>query len=217
MTKKPLAAAISVAMCATAAPAAAHPHVFVDAGIDFVFGDGRVLQALEVTWRLDPFVSLYMITALGLVPDAEGRLDDQARGLLARDFDAWPEGFEGFARLSIDGKATALDAPAGLAVDLVDGRLQVSFTRRLEAPVALQGRSAEVMAYEATYYYAVTMPDLPALAGPAEGCTARAQPFEPGAELASLQTTLFQLAREETPDIPNVGALFADRAIVSCD
>ena len=41
-------------------------------------------------------------------------------------------------------------------------------------------------------------------------------PFNPDIELAALQTTLFELSREETPDIENVGALFADRIVMTC-
>lgn len=41
--------------------------------------------------------------------------------------------------------------------------------------------------------------------------------FEPSAQLFALQATLMQLAREETPEQGNVGALFADEIVLRCE
>ncbi|MEL6265082.1 MAG: DUF1007 family protein [Pseudomonadota bacterium] len=221
MTRRSLAAAALLAALAAAPPAAppatAHPHVFVDAGLGFVFGADGTLEALEITWRLDPFETLYTLSSEGLALNEEGGLDQAAQDHLAAQFMQWPADFDGFAKLSVGGVATRMAAPEALRVEVVEGHLQVSFTRRLEAPAVLDGASAEVAAYEATYYYAVTMPELPVLRGAAAGCSARAIPFEPDTDLTTLQTSLFDLGREETPGIANVGALFADRVVVTCD
>ncbi|MGF1553787.1 MAG: DUF1007 family protein [Paracoccaceae bacterium] len=211
-----IAAAVLLAALPMAPPAAAHPHVFVDAGVDFVLDDGRELEALEITWRFDAFETLYTLSAEGFAPDAEGRLDEAARRHLARQFGDWPDDFDGFERLKVAGETIALDRPSGLGVRLVDGRLEVRFTRRLPAPVALDDGEAEVSVYEATYYYAVSVAEAPSPTG-TEGCAARVIPFEPDARLSAMQTSLFDLGREETPAVADVGALFADRVVLACD
>ena len=55
LSRRALCAAVALA---PALPAQAHPHVFVDGGVDFVLGAGAVLEALEVTWRYDEFETL---------------------------------------------------------------------------------------------------------------------------------------------------------------
>ena len=70
--------------------------------------------------------------------------------------------------------------------------------------------------YESTYFFAFSVTQEPTLLGHAGRCTADVRPFRPDAEDAALQAMLARLSREETPDIENVGALFADRIVVRC-
>lgn len=211
-----LAIGILAAELIAAAPLAAHPHVFVDGGVDFVMGERAVLEALEVTWLFDEFETLYTLSSAGIGLNDEGGLDEADRLELVRHLSDWPDDFDGSAHLSVDGAAIALAWPTGLDARLIEGRLEMTFTRRLEPPVSLRDRHVEVAFYESTYFFAFSITHAPLIRDGSGACAARVLPFEADDQSAALQTTLRELGREETPGIENVGALFADRIILQC-
>ncbi len=205
-----------MAATAGATPAAAHPHVFVDGGVDFVMQGGTVLEALEITWLYDPFETLYILATQDITPDADWSLQDKDRArLIARESD-WSDEFKGSAHLSLAGNSVELSPPSSFDVKLKGERLQVTFRRDLLKPIDLTDRPLDVAFYEATYFYAFSVASPPQIIGDAGHCAPRVIPFDPDVQLAKLQTTLFALGREETPAIENVGALFADRIVLEC-
>ncbi|MGR3496174.1 DUF1007 family protein [Citreimonas sp.] len=197
-------------------PARAHPHVFIDGGVDFVFRDGTMLDALQVTWRYDAFETLYTLSSHGMALNAEGELDEADRLELVRLLSDWPEDFDGSAHLTVGGDAIALEWPSALDAHVVDGRLEMTFTRTLGTPVSLDAQYAEVAFYESTYFFAFSVTDEPRLVDAAAGCSVRVIPFDPDSQTEELSKALSTLGREETPEIENVGALFADRIAVTC-
>lgn len=197
-------------------PAKAHPHVFVDGGVDFVFDEKGVLEALRVTWLYDEFETLYILSSHNMSLNAAGGLDEEDRQRLIRLRSDWPDDFDGSAHLSIDGARIALNWPTGLDAGLIDGRLQITFTRQLEKPASLGRSLAEVAFYESTYFFKFSVTNTPQLLGEFEGCKAKVTHFKPDAQDTALQTALKKLSREETPDIDQVGALFADRISIQC-
>jgi hypothetical protein len=66
------------------------------------------------------------------------------------------------------------------------------------------------------YFIAFDMTGPVEVAGPA-GCSAEALEWAPSDGLLALQSTLLDLALDETPDDPTVGRLFAAEARVQCD
>lgn len=200
-----------------APPAKAHPHVFVDGGIDFVFDEQKQLSALRVAWLYDEFETLYMLSSYGMSLNVEGGLDEEDRLELIRIRSQWPLDFNGSAHLSIHGERVAMDWPTDLDAQLINGRLQLTFTRLLKSPITLKAAPAEVAFYESTYFFAFSITNTPDLIGPSDGCRADIVPFKPGLQNNSLQASLALLSREETPSIPNVGAEFADRVILRCE
>nr|WP_239480009.1 DUF1007 family protein [Actibacterium sp. 188UL27-1] len=197
-------------------PLQAHPHVFVDGGVDFVVSDEKTLEALQVTWLYDEFETLYLLSSYGMSLNAEGGLDEEDRLKLVRLKSDWPSDFDGSAHLSIAGEPVRLDWPVGLDVHLINGRLQLTFSRHLETPINLNRSPAEVAFYESTYFFAFKVANLPQLIGDIDNCTAQVIPFDPDAKDTALQAVLAKLSREETPSNQNVGALFADRIMVQC-
>ena len=79
----------------------------------------------------------------------------------------------------------------------------------------LDQKSADVAFYESTYFFAFAITDDPRIFGPST-CSANVIPFEADQGDAVLMETLAKLGREETSDIENVGAVFADRIVVEC-
>ncbi|MCT4607632.1 MAG: DUF1007 family protein [Pelagimonas sp.] len=200
-----------------ASPALAHPHVFVDGGVDFQFNADRQLQSLQVTWLYDAFETLYMLSAEGMNLTPQGTLDEADRLELVRRLSNWPEDFDGSAHLKIDGAEIALDWPSGLDAQMIDGRLQLTFTRALSDPLDLRGITAEVAFFESTYFFDFTLTKAPELRGNAMGCGPQVIPFDPDSNDQELLDVLAKLSREETSGIDNVGAFFADQIILRCD
>lgn len=77
----------------------AHPHVFIEGGVDFVVDDSRNLAALDVTWHYDPFETLYLLSSIGIVPAPDGTLSPEDTAKLIAHLGAWPDDFDG-ARIS---------------------------------------------------------------------------------------------------------------------
>ena len=190
--------------------------MFVDGGIDFILRDGTVLETLEITWRYDSFETLYILASHGLSLNAEGTLDEAARQELTRLRSTWPEDFDGSAHVSIDGRGADLEWPRELDLDIINGRLEMTFLRDLSTPTNIAARDVEVAFYESTYFFAFSITDDPQFKGGAATCDWSHIPFVPGANGSALQATLAKLSREETPQMENVGALFADKVRFQC-
>jgi len=211
---------LPVALClslGTVSPVVAHPHVFVDGGVDFVFDDGGTLTALQVTWFFDAFETLYMISEAGLRLNAEGGLDESDRLEMERQLSDWPDDFDGSAHLTLADAPVPLMWPEAPRTRMVDGRLEMTFQRRLETPLEVDATGVEVAFYESTYFFDFTVTRDTLLMGGATGCASTLIPFNPDANSAALQAALAMLSREETPEISNVGANFADRIVVTCE
>lgn len=195
----------------------AHPHVFIEGGVDFVVDDSRNLAALDVTWHYDPFETLYLLSSIGIVPAPDGTLSPEDTAKLIAHLGAWPDDFDGAAHLSVDGEPLALSRPAAMQAEHRDGRLIVRFRRDLARPTATASHGFEVAFYEGTYYYAFSITRPPQIRGADGSCAVAVIPFNPSSQHASLQTTLAALGREETPEDTEIGALFADRVRMRCD
>jgi len=214
--KRPFGSTIGLTLgIGLAVSAEAHPHVFVDGGVNFVMSGPETLDALSVTWLYDDFETLYDLSSRGIEPQPDGSLSEADRETIRAAYSDWPDDFDGSAHLSIDGQAIELAWPSDLAVDLVDGRLQLTFLRKLEEPADLVGKAIEVAFYEATYFFAFKITNQPVF-DCSEACEATVVPYTPGEQSDELQQKLAMLGREETPDIANVGQLFADRIIIEC-
>ncbi len=198
----------------------AHPHAFVDGGIDFVISDRAgvaTLDALHVTWLLDEFETLYMLSAAKVGLNSDGLLDSTDREAFTEQMRAWLANFDGSAHARHGASPIALEQPRSLEVAIVDGRLKLTFDRMLSEPLAVSGQEVEVGFYERTYFYAHTVTQPAKVKGAANACEARTFAFDPDSQSADLQATLQQLGREDVPDDTNVGVLFADRVLLQCD
>lgn len=206
-------ACLAVALLRLAGPAAAHPHIFVDATAGFHFdGDGR-LTALRITWTYDAFASLVLFDQLALDPDRDGKLDDADRAAIVAGETEWQPGYDGDVHLDLDGQPVAMGRPRNGRAWMEQGRVSVAFELPLAAPLAAPG-GARLRLYDPFYYYDYAM------TGPQDHeqgpCVARIDRFEPDAATAKVQSQLAALSREEVPEQADVGALFADEVVLSC-
>ncbi len=198
-------------------PVAAHPHIFVEAGIEVIFAPDGTPQAVRISWAYDPLFSMLLVSDLGLDPDFDSVLTDAEMTEL-QGFDMnWIEGYHGDTHLTQAGQTLALGGPADWTSDFRDGRL---YSTHLRALPALPDPSAEwtIAVYDPTYYTSYSLVDAPRLTGP-HACTARV--FEPDFEAAGaqLQASLDELlgaGGDIEADFPLVGALFSEEVRVTC-
>lgn len=76
-------------------PGQAHPHIFVDAGADFLFDEAGRLAALRISWRYDEFTTLFMFETLTLDTDDDGKLNIADRAAIVAGETDWPAEYEG--------------------------------------------------------------------------------------------------------------------------
>lgn len=212
-----LAPLLAGALALLAAGAGAHPHIFIDGGVDFRFDDQGRLEALRITWIYDPLNSLFMLEELGLPVDAPIPPADRPR--LAAYQTEWIEGFDGDSYLHHDGARIGLSGPLDAEGEVRDGQVVISFLRRVETPFR-PDETTVVEVYDPTYFTAYAVTDPPRIEGPAgaptEDCRTEVVPYVPTAPLAALQQRLLEIPIDEEPE-GTPGALFAERVRLTCD
>jgi polyphosphate kinase len=204
-----------------AAPAGAHPHIFVDTGLDMLHdGDGR-LVAVRVTWTYDELFSLLLLEDLGLDADFDGILTEAEEAAL-QGFDMdWPEGYDGDLHVTAGGAPVGLGPPGGHSAELLaGGMLRSVHVRPLDRAIDPAAEAVVVSPYDKTFYTAYEI-------DPADVSTERAdcvvEVFTPDldAAYARLEAALDELAAEasdplEPIDFPPVGDRFAEEARLTC-
>ncbi len=197
-----------------ATSAGAHPHIFIDGGVDFLFdGEGRLTQ-LRITWDYDPMTSLFMLEDLGIDGSQPLSADDRAR--LAGYDTVWDEGYAGDTYLWDGDRAVGLSDPRAPEADIRDGRVLLTFLRDVEPPFR-PSADARVEMYDPEYYYAYTLVGAPRLESAPATCHAALEPFRPTAKLTSLQRALSTIPADQTPDQAGVGSLFTDKVRLGCE
>ncbi len=195
----------------------AHPHVFIDTGLEFVVDEAGQLTHVRVTWAYDAFYSLLVLEDMGLDPDADGVLTAEETDMLA-GFDAqWVEGYNGDLVI-MNGDATVpLSGPNEPTAVMEDGRIVTSHLRRIEgSPVAANALS--IKAYDETYYtaYEITRP---VIVTGQDTCKIEKKDPDIDGQLAQMQAFLKTLDANydlEENDIPLIGAEFAAEIRLSC-
>lgn len=204
-----------------AAPAVAHPHVFIDTGLEIAFdAEGRA-AAVQIVWVYDEFYSMLAIADYGLDPDFTGALTEAERAELAAIYSNWQPGYDGDLYPEIAGAALGLSAPFDFFADYREGRIIISHRRRFETPVAPGADPLVLKVYDPTYYTAYTIAAVPQLTGGAR-CEARVLLPDFSHAEQQLQAMLDELTGGEggavdlEEDFPAVGAQFAEEVHVTC-
>lgn len=214
------AAAALAGLLAGTAPALAHPHMFVDAGLQLIFDpDGR-LAALRIVWAYDSYSSLLTFEDMALDPDYDGVLTEAELDRL-RGFDGnWIEGYDGDIVAVQDGARLALGPPGDWTVTVDEGRIVSSHLRPVPARPDPAGGEFVLRVFDPTYYTAYSIVTAPQMRG-RDDCTGAVYGPDLAAAEAILMAALDELYPGADPmdledDFPAVGEHFADEVRVRC-
>jgi ABC-type uncharacterized transport system substrate-binding protein len=206
-------AVCALAVCVFAAPALAHPHVWVTARTAVVFDAAGKVTALRHEWTFDELYSAF-----------------QAQGVETKDGVATAEGLAPLAKLQIDslkafgwftfpkagGQTVEFAAPREESlVQTQDKLVTLRFTLPLAAP-ASAGKAFAFQVYDPSYFVDFKFADGGAvtLEGAPKGCSASVVAPPPlfGEDLKTKDESFFTGLAPGA----NFGAKLASRAVVAC-
>lgn len=170
-----LSFSFAVLLALFAAPALAHPHIFVDAKVRVIFNANGEVTGIHHEWTFDEAMSAWQIQGLdadndGTVTRAEMQelADENMVGLSQYYFYTFAG--EGDESLNFVNGTNA-------SFDYQDGRTTLVFDIAVETPYRIKD-TLELAVNDPEYYVAITTPDLNAvtLDGAPERCVASLQP-----------------------------------------
>jgi len=197
---------------ALASPATAHPHVFIDAGLQVAVDASGRATGVTVTWEYDELYSLISFEDLGLDSDYDGQLTPEELEQID-GFDLnWIDGYEGDLYLSTAAGPVAMGPPEGRGVTVVEGRIRSSHFRPLAQPVPAQELTLRV--YDPGFYTAYGL----GLGITIDGdCRAEVIPADQDTADARLNALLAARSPDEVEmDFPAVGDAYADTVVIRC-
>ncbi len=202
--------------CCLPIPAMAHPHVFIDTGLEFIVDEAGNLTHIRVTWAYDEFYSLLVLEDMRLDQDGDGVLTEAEEGFLT-GFDAqWVEGYNGDLVVRMGDTVIPLSGPLEPQATTEDARIVTSHLRAVKDG-AVKATGLSIKAFDESFYtaYEVTRPVT--VSGAA--CEIERTDPDVDAELAQMQAFLLTLDADydlEENDIPLVGERFATEIRLSC-
>lgn len=198
-------------------PALAHPHVYIDTGVEMIVDDTGHLTHVRVTWAYDDLYSLFLLEDEKLDHDGDGILRPDEEQRLA-GFDAqWVEGYDGDLVVVSHAGKVALTGPMEPTATTENGRIVTTHLRAVEGkPVSIDGLS--IKAYDPSFYTAYELNRPVTISGGPECKITRLEPDIDGklAEMRDFLLTLDANYDLEENDIPLVGGDFATEIRVTC-
>jgi ABC-type uncharacterized transport system substrate-binding protein len=142
------------------APAAAHPHVWIDSASEILFDASGRITAIRHHWRFDEGFSAYAIQ--GLDTDGDGRYSKAELDPLAEVNVTSLSEFEFFTFMTIGKNDVTFSEPRDYWLDLADGFLTLHFTLPLTEPVKPEA-AAVLEVYDPEYFVAFELPSADAV------------------------------------------------------
>jgi ABC-type uncharacterized transport system substrate-binding protein len=210
-----LAALVALAASVAASPpASAHPHVFVTAKGEIVYGsDGRIL-GVRHAWTFDEAYSAY--ATQGLDKNGDGKLTpDELVELAKVNVESLNE-YGYFTIAKANGAKLAFTDPVDYSLEFANDRLTLRFMLPLKTP-AKASKAFGLEIYDPTFFVAFTIAegdDAITLVGAPKGCAvtvARPKPIDT-TQQQKLSESFFSALDASS----NFGGQFANKVIVAC-
>ena len=200
------------------APAHAHPHIFIDTGIETIFDAQGQVTALRISWSYDDFYSLVSIADRGFDLDGDSRLTPEEQAQLSGFDMNWDADYGGDLYVIHQGAPVEMGRPEEPTAQYENGIITSTHLRKLVTPLIMGPEGLVVQAYDSGYYTAYAINAETALSNAPAGCAAEV--FEP--DLDAADTALQEKLQEYTADqdveaeFPAVGAIYADEGRITC-
>ena len=204
-------------LVALSSPVSAHPHVFIDTGLEVIFDQAGRVTGIRVTWTYDDFYTLMIMEERKLDPDGDGALTDAEKaGFAGFDMD-WNADYPGDTYALVDGVPLQLSRPSEFTADVRDGKIVSTHLRQLDPPFRPEQAVLVVRSYDPGYYFSYKIPQNATLTGGA-GCFAQLDSPDPTVTKAKVKTILKTFSKGGGLDqnFPRIGELLADEVKVTC-
>ena len=202
-----------VAAALAVSPALAHPHVWVTAKAEIVYGqDGRV-AAVRHHWMFDEAYSAFAVQGLDANGDGKTTPDELA-DLARTNTDSLAE-FGYFTTIKANGVKQALEAPRNESLSYDEGRLTLHFELPLKTPAA--NRIVLLDVYDPTFFVDFqTAPaaDAVKLDGAPKGCSLSVT--RPKALPVEKDNTLSEQFFQNLASAASFSAQFSSRSLAAC-
>ena len=136
--------AICFALLASASALNAHPHIFIDGGVDFHLDGNGMLHKVEVTWIYDKFETLYILSTQGISPTTDGPLNSNDLSVLTSLYENWPPDFDGSVHLKYLEQNIDFNWPQNASVTYSENRLKIKFERTLKTKLLLTNTPLDI-------------------------------------------------------------------------
>lgn len=208
--------ALGLALLAT--PAAAHPHIFIDAKATVVFDDTGAVTEVRNAWSFDEAFSAWSIEGLDANNDGTVSREEQQE-LADQDMDGLAQ-YQFYTFAGEQGAADNLQFERGQnpTRDYVDGHTILQFGVKLAEPYRIK-RTLELAINDPEFYVAITFagPEAITLENAPAGCAVSLQPgFELAPELQEQLGSLPPDVTELPPDLERAVRGSQGAILVNC-
>lgn len=145
---------IVVAGLASPGPAAAHPHVWLDSIIAFVF-EGEKLASLRLTWSFDEFFGTAIIRRFD--ENRNGRFEPAENAKLEAGAFSALKDYGYFLHVTAGGKPVKVEQVSGFQGTIRNNQLVYEFTATLPAGLDPATTEFVISLYDETYFVEVSL------------------------------------------------------------
>lgn len=195
----------------TAAPALAHPHLWVKSSSEVIYAEDGSITGVRHAWTFDDMFSAYALQ--GIETKTRGVYTREELAPLAQTNVESLKEYAYFTFAKADGRKQRFNQPVDYFLDYRDSTLVLHFTLPFRAPFKAQELQLEI--YDPEYFidFQFQEKEPVKLVGAAAACTVAIVRADNGAASAQAQ----KLGEENfASGRSNFGAMFANKATVTC-
>jgi ABC-type uncharacterized transport system substrate-binding protein len=208
----------SLPLCLLAAPAAAHPHVFIEMSTSLAFDEAGLVKGMGVIWVFDQG---YTEAALdGLDADGDGAYSDAELAPLTKENMISLKDYDYFTAMRFDGKKQPFAEVDKYKQVYANGRLALQFYVPLKEPVDPRKGTFSAKVYDPEFFIAIdySQKEPYRISGtPAQGCSPKLMPLPTEEELQKTREFLAEKGPDWKPEeTEEFGETFAQAFVVEC-
>lgn len=192
-----------VVILTCALPAAAHPHIFIDARVVLVFDETGGIARLQHEWTFDPSFSAW--TTQGLDADEDGAVTSAEMQALADENMVGLASYRFYTYAAVGAQEIEFEPVGDQAMTYEDGRVTLRYSVQPTKPVTLDG-TLELAVNDPEYYVAITIAgeDAVTLENAPTGCAVEVR--EPQPMSREVEEQLYALGPEVLELPPDLAA-----------